>query len=140
MSPTRLTAYWSARLAVCLYILIAAVGAWFDPETRVGELVAATGNFGWFNVMALAMLASLGILDVLVNDFMPARYTLAGVYRRRHLLFMAMAITSATLSGVVAAGYGWAPILLRYWLDALCASVLAFLEMFARHKEELHEQ
>lgn len=130
-----MTAYWSARLLLSLNVLVSVVIAWQDPLTRMAALVSASGTGGWAVMVVLAGASAASVLDVLVNDFAPARYMLLAVYHQRHLLFMAIALGSAAISGVIAMSEGWTPMLLKYWLDAVAGCALAFLEMFARHRK-----
>lgn len=130
----RLTDYWMARLIACMYVLITYVIAFFDPATRVSELVTASGHAGWWVMGAVAALAGCGLLDVLINDFLPPALQLQSVYTRRHLLFLGIALGSTAISGVIATSEGWSLVLIKFWLDAAICSALAFLEMFPRHR------
>lgn len=130
----RLTDYWMARLILCMYVLVTYIIAFFDPETRVAELVTASGPAGWWVMAGVGGLAGCGLLDILVNDFLPRPLTLESVYSRRHLLYLAMALGSTAISGVIATSEGWSLVLLKFWLDAAFAAAMAFLEMFPRHR------
>jgi len=130
----RLTDYWSARLLLCMYVLTTSLISWADPRTLVSELLVQSGQAGWLVLAALICLSLVGLLDVVINDFMPKPLTLNFVHRYRHLLFMAIAIGSVLVSGVIATSAGWTVMLLKFWLDAAAACALAFLEMFPRHR------
>jgi hypothetical protein len=133
----RLTDYWMARLVYCGYVLMTYTIAFFDRETRVSELVTASGPAGWWVVAVVAALAAAGLLDILVNDFMPRAVSITYVHGRRHVLYMAIAIGSAGVSGVIATAEGWSLVLLKFWLDVVFGCALTFLEMFARHRSQV---
>ena len=130
-----MTPYWSLRLFLGLDILTSAWITWQDPLTRTATLINASGPVGWLVLMVIAAAALVCVIDVLVNDFAPACYTLPGLHDNRHIGLMGMAIGSASIAGVIALSEGWTPILLKYWLDAAMACATAFLEMFARHRK-----
>lgn len=129
-----MTPYWSLRFFLGLNVLADACIAWTDPLTRMAHLIDASGDVGWLVLAAVATASLMCVIDVLVNDFLPARYTLPGLYRNRHLVLMAIALGSAAIAGVIALSEGWTPMLIKYWVDVATACAVAFLEMFARHK------
>lgn len=130
----RFTDYWMARLIFCLFILNTHIITVLDPQTRTSELIAASGHGGWWVLFMLVVLATAGIVDVVINDLLPKSMQMPGVYGRRHLLYLAIAAGSLAISGVIAEKEGWSFVLMAYWLHATLAGVLAYLELFARHR------
>ncbi|MES2909843.1 MAG: hypothetical protein V4718_00555 [Pseudomonadota bacterium] len=130
----RFTDYWMARLILCLFVLNTHVITVLDPQTRTNELITASGAAAWWVLSLLICLTVAGVVDVLINDFMPEAMKLPGVYGRRHLLYLAIAASSLAISGVIAEKEGWSFVLMAYWLHTTVAAVLAYLEMFARHR------
>ena len=130
----RFTDYWMARLILCLFVLNTHVITVLDPQTRTSELITASGPAGWWVLALLVVLAIGGIVDVFINDFLPASMQIAAVYGRRHLLFLAIAAGSLAISGVIVEKEGWSFVLMAYWLHTTVAAALAYLEMFARHR------
>ena len=130
----RFTDYWMARLILCLFVLNTHVITALDPQTRTSELIAASGPAGWWVLTLLIALAVAGIVDVLINDFLPETMQIPSVYGRRHLLYLAIAASSLAISCVIAEKEGWSFVLMAYWLHSTVAVVLAYLEMFARHR------
>ncbi len=130
----RLTDYWMARLMLCAYVLLSCLAALFDSPTA--EILSLSFDSTTWLIPVLAFCAALGLLDLLINDFMPMRFTLLFLHDRRHLLCVAIAFGSMAISAAIATTEGWSPLLLKYWLDATFAAGLAFLEMFPRHRNK----
>ena len=75
-----MTPYWSLRFFLGLNVLADACIAWADPLTRMAHLIDASGDVGWLVLAAVATASLMCVIDVLVNDFLPARYTLPASY------------------------------------------------------------
>jgi len=130
----RLTDYWMARLMLCSYVFMSCMAALLDSPTA--RLLAISFDSVWWLVPAVALLSAVGLIDLLINDFLPVKFTLLSIHDRRHLLYIAIAFGSMGISGVIATTEGWSPLLLKYWLDATFAAGLCFLEMFPRHRNK----
>lgn len=64
---------------------------WFVPVSLTAKLLAEGGSYGRLTLVILTICLVLGWLDVLINDFMPERYSFVAVLKRRHRLFYILA-------------------------------------------------
>lgn len=126
--------YWLVRLYVALSVLCTVLIICTEPNSLVHQVVAATGVHGWACVIALGVLASLALVDVVVNDLLPAHINVPLARRWRHLVYMLLAMGLVSITGVIAAGVGMTPLLLTFWLDAGVATAIAFFDLFSRHR------
>ena len=92
--PSALHFHFVARLAVLLHPLAVAAFAWLAPTSITGRMLLGTGAF-YPRVILLAMtaLALLGLLDAVVNDLLPERWSLHCMRRNRHLGYMLLGAT-----------------------------------------------
>ncbi|MES2415091.1 MAG: hypothetical protein V4614_14890 [Pseudomonadota bacterium] len=130
----QLTDYWFARLVICGHVLSRFFIVAADPQTRMHELVTASGPAGWCVMTCLAVLAFIGLIDIAVNDFMPSHVGFRWIYNRRHLLYSAITMNLLLISAVLAKE-GWSPVLFSFWGDAAFCGAVVFLEMFPRHRK-----
>jgi CHASE2 domain-containing sensor protein len=127
--------YWITRLYVALCTLVSIAVTWLEPESIAHRLVDATGGQGWPLIAMLAGVACLAIVDVLVNDLLPLRFTFLRAKRHRHLIYAALSMGIFSLSYVILVGAGgWRPLVLPYWLNGGVAAAVAFLDLFQRHR------
>jgi hypothetical protein len=128
--------YWITRLYVALSGLTSILVCWLEPEALTHKLIDASGDQGWVMVGVLAVLCVIAICDVLVNDLLPDRYELAMPKRRRHLIYIALAMGIFCMSYVFVAGENstFRPLVLPFWLDGSIAAGVAFLDLFQRHR------
>jgi xanthosine utilization system XapX-like protein len=123
-----------ARLMLCAYVLVTSAVTWFDLVLGRNHLSGSDFNVIHWTIPAVVCLAIVGLLDVLINDFLPPRVAWKFLHDRRHLLYVAIAFGAMMVSTTLAGADGWSITLLKYWLDATFSAGLAFLEMFPRHR------
>lgn len=129
--------YWITRLYVALSTLTTiAVIAW-EPEALTHRLITQSGPPGWWLVGILAAVAIVGIVDVVVNDMLPDRFHLRCAKRSRHLIYVALSMGLMCLTYVFIAGGGgwWRALAMPFWIDASFAALVAFLDLFQRHRQ-----
>lgn len=119
------------RAYVSLSVGVTAAVAMLDPTSQhrrafEGDLAALTVP-AVIGMVALLLVATAGVLDVVINDLLPERFTITSTHRHRHVVFMVMAIGQVALMWQVArANPGdWPPVLARYALDAAFAVGIA---------------
>lgn len=116
---------WIARFYVSGSILITALMALFDPSAwHRGSMVAQ----GWGGYAAMALLGAVavfGILDVLINDWLPKRFSLVCTHRHRHVVYMLMSMGQTILVLVAAQAGDIRPGMARYVLDAVVSVMVA---------------
>lgn len=132
--------YWITRLYVALATLAAIVATWLEPDALSHRLISNTGDQGWALVWILALVSIAAVVDVVVNDLLPERFHLRATMRRRHLIYIALAVgifcmSYAFLVGAAGADGAWfRPLVLPYWLNGAVAAAVAFLDLFQRHR------
>lgn len=129
--------YWITRMYVAASVLASVAVIWWEPHTLTHRLISQSGAAGWWLVALLAVVAGAGIVDVIVNDILPDRFHLLCIKQRRHLLYIGLAMGEASLCFVFAMGEGgwWRALLLPFLLDAAVAALVAFLDLFQRHRQ-----
>lgn len=130
-----MSAYWFGRLNVALCIGVLATVAAFGTGTMLHWAVLMSGAAGFWCVLVLACLACLAVLDVIINDLLPECFTLKIVKRNRHLIYMALGIGTASLGFVIQQTSGLNAMHGLIFLNSFSAVSVAFLDLYARHKE-----
>ena len=131
--PEPKTRYWLSRLIVSLEVLFIVVGvSWFEPLSLTARALNATGPLGWVLLGVLGVCCLMTIADVIVNDLMPLRFVLRCVMRWRHLGFMGIALMLGMISVLIVVAQGFTVLLFAYWINAIFAAGLTFLDIFTR--------
>jgi hypothetical protein len=126
--------YWLTRHYVAASTLVTYFIAWAAPDSLNARAIDATGAAGWWFMAVLALVSLLSLCEAFITAFVP-RLTCEWLRRRRHTLFMAMAIGQlCNAYAVLIYAPENAALLVRFSLDATVAALLAFLDLFARHK------
>ncbi|MDN4590250.1 hypothetical protein DBA29_17305 [Xenophilus aerolatus] len=128
--------YWITRLFVACSTVATILVIWWEPEALTHRLISQSGAQGWWLVGLLACVAVLGVADVIVNDILPDRISIAWVKRRRHFVYIGLAMGLMSMTFVFVAGDGgwFRPLVLPFWVDAFFAALVAFLDLFQRHR------
>lgn len=126
--------YWLTRHYVAASTLVTFLIAITAPMSLNARAIEAAGPVGWAVISGLALLSFAALFEAFVTAFVP-RQSCNWIRRRRHLVFMCIALGQLSLSYAVAL---YAPdsrmLILRFALDATIATTVAFLDLFARHK------
>lgn len=125
--------YVSASVAVT-----AAIAGW-DPYSQHRFAMAEDGYGGLVAMTLLATIALAGMVDVVINDVLPERYSLPWTHRHRHVVFMALAVGQVALIYALIRAGDLKPSAGRYLLDALMATGIAVQGVIdhARHERAL---
>ncbi len=126
--------YWLVRLYVALSVLANVLIICTEPQALAHRVVAMSGSSGWLCVGALGLLACLALVDVVVNDLLPAHINLPFARRWRHLVYMLLALGLVSITGVIVSAVGMTTLLLAFWLDAAVSVAIAFFDLFSRHR------
>ena len=121
------------RIYVAFSILFSTLAFTFEPLTRAGisNIATQTPDIWLWSAIALC---SLAVLDIIINDLAPDKYSLELTYNYRHLIYMFLGVLSFSISIAVAKTYGGSFQLCRLWLDGGIAVVVAFLDILGRHR------
>lgn len=126
--------FWYSRLAVALGVAGLAVVAAFGEGTLLHRVVAASGPAGTYCTVALALLAGLAMLDVLINDIAPRRFTFDLAKDNRHLVYMGLAVGTFSLAFVIQQHSGLNAMHVLIFIQSGLAVGVAFLDLYARHQ------
>lgn len=124
--------YWFGRLYIAAHVCVIALVAGLGEESPLHLLVTKDGEIGFWCAMALVVLAFVGIVDVVVNDLMPERFSLCAVKRNRHFLLMGIGIGAASFAGIVAMAVGWSVLHASLVLPVIGATLMAVMDVFER--------
>lgn len=124
--------YWFGRLYLAAHVFVLALVASLGEESPLHALVTKDGQVGYWCALALAVVAFVGIVDVLVNDLMPERFTLCSVKRHRHFLLMGLGMGTLIFAGIVAMEVGWDILHASLALPVIGATTLAVMDVFER--------
>jgi uncharacterized membrane protein YhaH (DUF805 family) len=126
--------YWLTRHYVAASTLTTYAIAAIAPGSLNAQAIDAAGEAGWWVLGILTLISLASLVEAFVTAFVP-RLTCEWLRRRRHTLFMAMAMGQLCLGyAVIAYAPAASALILRFALDATVAALLAFLDLFARHK------
>jgi len=117
--------YWLTRLYVCASVMVTVMVALFDPSSQHHQSMLSDGVGGKFAIITLGAVAFVGLFDVIWSDLRKSN-RLSIIKRHRYLLFLLMAMGQASLI-LVNVRYGIIePLIARYSLDALMATLVAW--------------
>lgn len=123
------------RAYVAVRALLVVMNMLIDPHTLTRKAVDSTGPVGWFAVSALGAVALVALIDVLVNDLFPERFSLPSFFKRRHLVYMALSLGLMSMCMVAFRG-GAVAAVTYFWVDACFACGVAIADLFARHHQD----
>lgn len=126
--------YWLSRFIIACWAGSNVLLSLTRPDSLTALALADSGPMGAVALGLLGSMCGIAIIDCLVNDLMPDRYTLATI-SHRHLGFMAIAIVLVLIAGVIAKHDGASLLLLAYLLPAAFAVIVTFLDLFARRRK-----
>ena len=124
--------YWFGRLYVSAHVCVLALVASLGQESPLHMLVTRGGQAGYWCALALAVLAFVGVVDVVVNDLLPARFTWCAVKRHRHFLLMGIAMGALSFAGIVAMEVGWNILHASLAVPVIGATTMAVMDVFDR--------
>lgn len=125
--------YFIARIYVAISVLLTALAVMFDPASIHSQAAYAAKLPDTLFIGAI-FVCSIAILDTFINDILPNKYKFKHAYDFRHVIYMALALISFSLSAGLLVTFGGSILVGRLWLDSLVATVVAVLDIFARHR------
>lgn len=100
-----------ARAFALLSAAITSYLGWLSPSSLTGRILSMGGEIGVLALVLLSLAAAVGLLDILINDMMPPRFTLRIVAQHRHsgynligLLYLVQAVPGMSLDAAGSAG------------------------------------
>jgi len=128
--------FWFGRLYVALHVGVIALVACFGQSTLFYKIMEGEGSVGFWCVLALAVVSSVGVADVFINDLLPRRFELQFVKRHRHFLLMALAIGPLSMAFVIAKRVDWSVLHVSLALPIIGATTLAVVDVYSRGREK----
>lgn len=124
-----------SRIYVTLSILFSILSMLFEPFSIHGQstILSAVPIYWIYANLALCIIS---ILDIIINDIAPDKYTLKYAHDYRHIVYMLLALMTFSISIGMVTTFGISLLLIRVWLDALVAAVVAFLDILGRYKDK----
>lgn len=138
---TRLSA--ALRFYLCASVLVTAAVAAIDPWSQHRAAMSEDGYGGLIGTVCLGALAVIGIIDVFINDVLPAKFSIRCTHRHRHVVFMLIAIGQIALVLALARADDLKPSVIRYVLDAgaaLWIAVMGVMQHFRAEEDEREER
>jgi hypothetical protein len=126
---------WMVRFYVSGSCLVTAGIAMLDPWSQHREIMAQDGLGGLAAFTMLAAVAVLGLVDVLVNDWLPERFSVRWTHRHRHVVFMGLALSQCAMAFVEVRAEEVRPVVARYLLDAFVALLVACTGVYCHYWE-----
>lgn len=130
-----LAKYWLVRLYLSMSIVITALVIYLMPHSSYGVVLSSTRS-GWVIMSILVGFGVVGMLDVLCNDFSDRR-RIPLTREHRHWIYNGQALAILALTYTLVRAAGWSPILLVFADKCAAALIVAPLDLFARHREEI---
>lgn len=128
---------WLVRFYVSASVAVTAFVAGWDPTSQHRRVMLEDGHGGAVAIFLLAAFALAALVDLLINDLLPERFSLRCTHRHRHVVFMLMAIGQVGLLFALAAQRELRPSAARYLLDALVAIVVAVAGVRDHYRQEV---
>ena len=130
----RMPRYWFGRLYVTLSILTNMTIIYFEPLSLGHRVLLTLEPAGWIVLAVIAGMSMIGLADVVINDILSARFILPFATRWRHLIYMALAVSLASLMFLITAIYGNSAVNFIFGLDMAMAASIGILTPFSRHR------
>lgn len=130
-----LSVHWQAlaRTSIASVILMLSGMILTEPASLLSIVVRGSGTLGRPAMWALALIALIACVDVIINDMLPPRFTMDWARRRRHLIYLAMALLLTALAAVVAYFSIYSPMLWVFLATyAVLSAAVAYLDLFSR--------
>lgn len=133
LSPDR---FWLSRHYIALSTLVSVAIAKLSPGSLNAMDLEINGLAGDILVVILTVVASLLLVEAFSTAFVTG-VQINPLRRRRHTLLMMLAIGHLSMAYIIVVYAPFsATLALRFGLDAVVAVLVAFLDLFQRHKAD----
>lgn len=122
--PRLMVTVWAGQLPLANYAA---------PSSLVAEAMQGAGSIAGFFMLALAACVLASLVDSLLADALPARYT-SPFKDYRHLGFMFMCVSLLMLGGILATRAGSFVLLVALLSPAMFAALVVWPDMKSRHE------
>lgn len=119
MQPKK--AYLPLRTYLCAQTLIVIIVSVFTEGSLNGRLVEQAGGVGYLVLALQAALASIGLLDIFINDILPDRFRIPAARFYRHYVYIGLAVCNCAFLLVMAKNDTLTLLALSYVADGMAA-------------------
>lgn len=124
---------WLARTLVAANAIIACLLVLQSPSSLMHQTIDQAGTAGHFAVSMLVAMGFVALIDVFINDLLPAQYKLRCALRYRHTIYMLIALSCLSLIFVIVKSHGPVSSLMYYGLVSLAATAIAVYDLRDRY-------
>lgn len=96
------------RLTVACVALSVVLLTWLEPSSLRFRVIEQSGPLGWWFTFAMAAMSVVAILDVLVNDLLPSRFTMPAIMEGRMYAYMLQGAMHLSLVSAITHWHNWA--------------------------------
>jgi len=126
------------RIYFYLYALFTNLLGLAVPQAFIYKMVVATGAWGWFVLIVMSILSFAGLIETIINDFLPARFAAPRLLEWRHNLTMSVVICYGALIWFSVEIQSYV-VLSLYLLQIVFMSIKAFADVRHRYGEQGQE-
>lgn len=128
--------FWLTRHYVALSTLASVVIAVASPGSLNARAIEVNGVYGWGLLVFIAAVAVLLLAEAATTAFVSG-VQINALRSRRHTLLMLLALGQLSMGFlIVTFAPASAALVVRFGLDASIAAMVAFLDLFQRHKRD----
>ena len=80
-----------SRLAILAQASTTVTLGWYVPQSLTARLLADGGTYGYITLILFTACVIAGLVDAVINDFLPASIYLTWICKRRHSVYHALA-------------------------------------------------
>jgi uncharacterized membrane protein (DUF4010 family) len=110
--------------------------SFLEPRSLTGYIASRSGALGETLMVVMAIIGLIGIADIIINDFLPARITWHWPLDCRHCIYMSMAMCYAIQMFHAVHVVGSWSAFPYYFLHASFLVVAAFIDVVVRFKRK----
>ena len=122
-----------SRIYITLSLLFVTLAFLLEPQSVPGRsAIVSLVPLTW--VYSLLFLCILSLIDIIINDIIDDKYSVSILIDYRHILYMMMSLMTFSISMSIVNTFGISFLLMRIWLDALIAVLIAFLDVLGRYR------
>lgn len=119
-------AFLPLRIYLCFSTLVVALISLAAPTSLNARLIAQSGASGLVVSWLLGCFALIGLADALINDILPARFTIPLALQHRHLGYIGIASLNVAFLYAMARSDAVTWLAARYALDATFCTLVAW--------------
>lgn len=125
------------RIFMAVLILTVTLVGFYEPESLTYRMIQAGGFWAFICSIALIVLSTMAIIDVVINDILPHNYTWPCGIKWRQGLWIVIGITYAGLAFAVSKSQIGGYVIAVYLLYAFRCIAMSFIDLYNDHLANL---